>query len=832
MRAWFRCVFCVVSRCVQLARASFVAAAVAMTRERGARALAEDDGDADVSYVRYGTAMMDVARAGAVQVWAEPVRDSSGRRRFHGAFDGGFSAGYFNTVGSAEGFTPSAFTSSRARGGGGGGGGGGNEGGDGATPRAQSVVDFMDDDEREAYEATTMRTAMEYDTFGREAREAHRRSATQAMGRVGAAVSGALAASAAVLDLVAPRVLSVGARLLTKMGWRRGRGTVLAEGGAFGGDAFGLEDAPEYVREPKTNRHGVGYDPFDGAEEFRDIAAGRKRSRDDENAGMDRGRRRGEAFGLGVFEEEDEALYTEDAPKLSEYAFELEDEEDIDARARARPGSVLALGAALPNDCVVRGFQVSSDTLSPPKWFAPPVIPRDWHPSRRVVAVRPRRDSVATTQPVVLPPEPPAPADEERQKVIDTLAVFVAKHGAQFEEMAKARQGEDKKFSFLFGGKDSGYYKWRLAKATLENAQESEAPPARRARPLGMEERAKILGEELLPSTSSAQREQTAADGEPRKKLSIEGIAASDRERIQKLLTKTFTSAGVVQTAEVEKVGLHMLQKSAPKPTPEKASTTPTPCEASRMPIISSRNTINWAPEPLLCKRFGVPDPYANKTRPDTSQYKFRTDVLELDDTRAKQEADAPKYLDVPPPPPATTMQNVPPPPPPSLDASAQQVNVAAETQSVPPPPATFVEKPIDLFKQIFENSDDDIEEEEDLDLIQAALTTKAPQAPPPPPPPPPPTSTLPPLPPSSHRNDEPIWSAAVMKKPSTSERDERRSERESSKRHSSSKKEKKSKKEKRSKDRKDRKRSRHSKKKRSSRRDDYSSSSSSSYSD
>jgi G patch domain-containing protein 1 len=30
------------------------------------------------------------------------VKDENGRRRFHGAFTGGFSAGYFNTVGSVE----------------------------------------------------------------------------------------------------------------------------------------------------------------------------------------------------------------------------------------------------------------------------------------------------------------------------------------------------------------------------------------------------------------------------------------------------------------------------------------------------------------------------------------------------------------------------------------------------------------------------------------------------------------------------------------------------------------------------------------------------------
>ena len=43
------------------------------------------------------------------------VTDKQGRRRFHGAFTGGFSAGYYNTVGSEEGWTPSTFQSSRSK---------------------------------------------------------------------------------------------------------------------------------------------------------------------------------------------------------------------------------------------------------------------------------------------------------------------------------------------------------------------------------------------------------------------------------------------------------------------------------------------------------------------------------------------------------------------------------------------------------------------------------------------------------------------------------------------------------------------------------------------
>ena len=46
--------------------------------------------------------------------WQQEVFDSEGRKRLHGAFTGGFSAGYFNTVGSKEGWTPATFVSSRS----------------------------------------------------------------------------------------------------------------------------------------------------------------------------------------------------------------------------------------------------------------------------------------------------------------------------------------------------------------------------------------------------------------------------------------------------------------------------------------------------------------------------------------------------------------------------------------------------------------------------------------------------------------------------------------------------------------------------------------------
>lgn len=46
-------------------------------------------------------------------VWKQEARNEHGGKRLHGAFTGGFSAGYFNTVGSKEGWAPSSFTSSK-----------------------------------------------------------------------------------------------------------------------------------------------------------------------------------------------------------------------------------------------------------------------------------------------------------------------------------------------------------------------------------------------------------------------------------------------------------------------------------------------------------------------------------------------------------------------------------------------------------------------------------------------------------------------------------------------------------------------------------------------
>ena len=64
------------------------------------------------SFVSVGTPLPSLADTGKGKgkdanefkpLWQQEVVDEQGRRRLHGAFTGGFSAGYFNTVGSKEG---------------------------------------------------------------------------------------------------------------------------------------------------------------------------------------------------------------------------------------------------------------------------------------------------------------------------------------------------------------------------------------------------------------------------------------------------------------------------------------------------------------------------------------------------------------------------------------------------------------------------------------------------------------------------------------------------------------------------------------------------------
>ncbi|KAI1101720.1 DUF1604-domain-containing protein [Jackrogersella minutella] len=152
-------------------------------------------------YVLFGTPLPpldpDVRDDGSyVPVWKQEVRDERGRKRLHGAFTGGFSAGYFNTVGSKEGWTPSTFVSSRAK-----------RRKDDAEPKQQRPEDFMDEEDlADAAEAQKLQTAQGFAGLGS--------TDEDRLARHGGGLSGLFRAQGETM----------GVKLLKRMGWKEGQG--------------------------------------------------------------------------------------------------------------------------------------------------------------------------------------------------------------------------------------------------------------------------------------------------------------------------------------------------------------------------------------------------------------------------------------------------------------------------------------------------------------------------------------------------------------------------------------------------------------------------------
>ncbi|TVY56746.1 G patch domain-containing protein 1 [Lachnellula cervina] len=164
------------------------------------RATFEADLQAQQSpFVAFGTPLPpldpDVRDDGSyVPVWKQEVRDERGQKRLHGAFTGGFSAGYFNTVGSKEGWTPSTFVSSRS-----------NRKKDAPKAPQQRPEDFMDEEDiADAAEAQRVETANGFAGLGTTQDDAARRGA--------------------LIDLFRTEGDTVGIKLLKKMGWKEGQG--------------------------------------------------------------------------------------------------------------------------------------------------------------------------------------------------------------------------------------------------------------------------------------------------------------------------------------------------------------------------------------------------------------------------------------------------------------------------------------------------------------------------------------------------------------------------------------------------------------------------------
>ncbi|XP_063607433.1 G patch domain-containing protein 1 homolog [Penaeus indicus] len=318
------------------------------------------------------------------------AKDKQGRRRFHGAFSGGFSAGYFNSVGSKEGWTPSTFVSSR---------------GQRADSKAARPQDFMDDEDLESYGISPQ---------GIQATSSYDSNDPQKRKRV-IDPDGPIPGVPVLEDILKPARETMGMKILQKLGWRPGQGVgprvkrlekvkaqkdkrrmygchFPSDGGDGDKDEDGDDDAdcdsgvtyaPDdvetlYLPNPKQDQFGLGYKPLDRTP----VLGGHINLFDPSPLSMKEKKKKvlikGQAFGVGAFEDEDEDIYaTED---MSNYDF---GEEKKNAQKKNTSQNFQSPMTLLGLTEMIEGFKISTKPSQGHKIYPRPNLPKDFTPKHQ-----------------------------------------------------------------------------------------------------------------------------------------------------------------------------------------------------------------------------------------------------------------------------------------------------------------------------------------------------------------------------------------------------------------------------------------------------------------
>ncbi|MGH0115812.1 UNVERIFIED_CONTAM: hypothetical protein FKN15_046997 [Acipenser sinensis] len=431
--------------------------------------MAASDSGSEDDFVTYGTPLEpleeDEPLKKPIRLQDQTVKDEKGRfQRFHGAFTGGFSAGYFNTAGSKEGWAPSTFVSSRHQ---------------KAEKQIFKPEDFMDEEDLGEH-GIAPKEIMTTDDFSSKVKDRIEEKA-RALAALSAPIPGAtiledlvaaakdlgehgiapkeimttddfsskvkdrieekaraLAALSAPIpgatileDLVAAAKISVGVQLLRKMGWKEGQGVgprvkrkpqkqkpdtdmkfygcPLPPESSYKSENEDDDDyAPENVTfapkdimpidfTPKEGLHGLGYRGLDPKQalsgglrrgHFNVFSVGSERASsllgDDKHRRNRKGGVLGQAFGVGALEEEDDDIYNTDS--LSRYDTTLGEEEPGDGMyGWTAPQEYTKKKKGSNKDAsyvgkILEGFTLASIPAFPKKVYHPPELPRDYRP--------------------------------------------------------------------------------------------------------------------------------------------------------------------------------------------------------------------------------------------------------------------------------------------------------------------------------------------------------------------------------------------------------------------------------------------------------------------
>lgn len=333
--------------------------------------------------------------------WKQEVRDDKGRKRLHGAFTGGYSAGlalpehptqipppvkaddnfrYFNTAGSSEGWTPTTFKSSR-------------------KDRDKDKVDG---------EQSHKRARPEDFMDEEDLRERNEDQSLEIQGAfAGLGVRDTTSSKGMFSDIFKTVEETMGVKLLERMGWRQGQGVgPMVERRAHGDKTgemhmFAPQDTPMMSFIKKTDRMGLGH----AGERSLESLVGRGAKDEDEGSDRDarilsinRNRvskpskiRKKSTMGVGVLNDtgsDDEDPYSS--------GLTIVPNKKKPEKKKAKPASSTSTAAKLQPASIVDGFQVCHDGRRPLKGFVlskkppvttenpypPPTVPAGWKPKR------------------------------------------------------------------------------------------------------------------------------------------------------------------------------------------------------------------------------------------------------------------------------------------------------------------------------------------------------------------------------------------------------------------------------------------------------------------
>ncbi|NWV30556.1 GPTC1 protein, partial [Grantiella picta] len=630
---------------------------------------AAESSDSDEDLVSYGSALQPLQEGERIKkpvpLQEQTVKDAKGRyQRFHGAFTGGFSAGYFNTVGTKEGWTPSAFVSSRQK-------------------RADRTIlgpeDFMDEEDLSEF-GIAPKDITTTEDFASKAKDRIKEKARQIAGVV-APIPGTTAFD----DLIGPSKTTVGFELLRKMGWREGQGigprvkrkpcrqkpdpavkiygcalpSGLSQGSEDEEDEYQPENvtfAPKDVMPvdltPKENVHGLGYKGLDPSQALFGVS-GREHlnlftggSEETSNLLGDlrhsKGRKlgiTGQAFGVGALEEEDDDIYATDTP--SKYDTVLKDEEPGDGlygwtapkqyKSKKRPEREFKYVGK-----ILDGFSLASKSSAPIKIYPPPSLPRNYRPvhyfrpviiagnenchlqkaleestgkiesnptqqSRHALNAAQRRKQLGETE-----LKGPAPSVLEYLSEKDRERLKETKQASEQQMKAKPVSQQSRNSRFQPASPENAAHKWQmLLGGQLANAGSSDF------KPFAKNPEKQKRYENFVKSLKQGEKDTLERFLDPNMTEWERGReqeeffrAAMFYRSSNSTLSSRFTRAKYED--DVDKVEVPRDQEND---TDDKET-------AVKMKMFGklTRDKFEWHPDKLLCKRFNVRDPY-----PDSS---------------------------------------------------------------------------------------------------------------------------------------------------------------------------------------------------------------------